>query len=502
MYRKICCLVLLGIGISLFTAWNVSATEPLLISETVAQQHGLERSWFAQADIDRGRSRLQDIKLYDGVLYLISDSAMVQAINAETGATLWSKRIGSPDHPCLPLGVGGDMLAVVNGSRLYVANRYNGSILYEHIVDGAPGGGPCVSERRVYVPMTTGMVVAYRIDLISDVNKSLLDRKNELSPEELLQLENLRRQKIHADLGPARTIFFQSKGRTLVQPLLLRESKEEEYVSWPTDEGYLYVARVDRHSDNYIDITSRIKTDAAITVQPAYLPPNPEISDVNGVLFFGSNDGFLTAIQEDGNVLWQFPTGEPIVQPPVAIGDRVYFSSKHDGLYCVDVKPDSASRAVRRWFAPGAIQFIAASKKNVYAADRFGNTLILDAKSGNRVDSIETSKLTLKYLNSLTDRLYLASPNGLVQCLHEIGAKEPLRYDLDYKRAAEAVKPAAEKKAATKAGEASIPEKKAGKAPAKEPKKEAEKTEEKEPASAEEPSPDAGGDANPFGEKK
>ncbi len=82
------------------------------------------------------------MNLYDGVLYLISDSAMVQAIDAETGATLWSKRIGNPDYPCLPLGVGGDMLAVVNGSRLYVANRYNGAILYEHVVDGAPAAVP------------------------------------------------------------------------------------------------------------------------------------------------------------------------------------------------------------------------------------------------------------------------------------------------------------------------------------------------------------------------
>ena len=84
--------------------------------------------------------QLQDMTLYEGMLYLTSDSAMVQAVDAETGATLWSKKIGRSDHPCIPLGVGGDMLAVVNGSRLYVANRYNGNILYEHEVDGATGG--------------------------------------------------------------------------------------------------------------------------------------------------------------------------------------------------------------------------------------------------------------------------------------------------------------------------------------------------------------------------
>ena len=243
MLRMNFCLVLLVIVIAPGAVSKASAAEPLLISETVAQQHGLERSWFAQADIDHGRSRLQDMNLYEGVLYLISDSAMVQAIDAETGATLWSKRIGQPKHPCLPLGVGGDMLAVVNGSRLYVANRYNGAIIYEHVVDGAPGGGPAVNDCRVYVPMTTGMIVAYRVDLLYDVNKETLARKNDLSPEELRQFEALRRQKIRVDLSPAVPAFFRSKGRTLVQPLVMRQSKEEEYVSWPTDEGYLYIAQ-------------------------------------------------------------------------------------------------------------------------------------------------------------------------------------------------------------------------------------------------------------------
>jgi hypothetical protein len=31
-------------------------------------------------------------------------------------------------------------------------------------------------------------------------------------------------------------------------------------------------------------------------------------------------------------------------------------------------------------------------------------------------------------VNQETDRLYLASPTGLVQCLHEIALEEPVRY--------------------------------------------------------------------------
>jgi outer membrane protein assembly factor BamB len=229
-----------------------------------------------------------------------------------------------------------------------------------------------------------------------------------------------------------------------------------------------------------MDIVSRIQTNDAITVSPAYLPPIPEISSEFGVLFFGSNDGFVMAVREDGVLLWQFPTGEKIVQSPVAIGDRVYFSSQHEGLYCVDAKPDSATRALKHWFAPGAIKFLAANKKHVYAADRPGNVLVLDANTGEQIDSLEAAKMPTKLMNAQTDRLYLATSDGLIQCLHEVGLKEPLRYDLERKQAAEAAKPATSKKAPGKAGEKTAPDKKDG------------KTEEAKPETTE------GGEDNPF----
>jgi hypothetical protein len=67
---------------------------------------------------------------------------------------------------------------------------------------------------------------------------------------------------------------------------------------------------------------------------------------------------------------------------------------------------------------------------------------------------MDTSKLSFKFTNVQTDRLYLATPEGLVQCLHEIGLKEPLRYDLDREIAAATFKPASDKKTSGKEDEA------------------------------------------------
>jgi hypothetical protein len=51
--------------------------------------------------------------------------------------------------------------------------------------------------------------------------------------------------------------------------------------------------------------------------------------------------------------------------------------------------------------------------------------MVLDAKSGVPLGSLRTSPETTAIVNPTTDRLYLVSETGLVQCLHEVGADKP-----------------------------------------------------------------------------
>ena len=55
---------------------------------------------------------------------------MIHAIDAETGKTLWSKQIGMPKHPNMPPDAKGDLLATINGSRLYIVNRFTGELSF------------------------------------------------------------------------------------------------------------------------------------------------------------------------------------------------------------------------------------------------------------------------------------------------------------------------------------------------------------------------------------
>ena len=87
-----------------------------LIPETAAAQHGLTRPWFAQVGVDSGQGQLRDLVLYKNVLYAQTNKAVVHAIDAETGKTLWCKQVGNPRYPSLPPDANRDLLAVINSS--------------------------------------------------------------------------------------------------------------------------------------------------------------------------------------------------------------------------------------------------------------------------------------------------------------------------------------------------------------------------------------------------
>ncbi|MGD0654072.1 MAG: PQQ-binding-like beta-propeller repeat protein [Thermoguttaceae bacterium] len=440
--------------IALLAAWQPCALwaqsdADKIIPQGLAARHGLTRAWFTQVEMDPGRSRLKDLVLYDGILYAQTDRAMVHAVDAETGATLWAKQIGRPEHPSMTPGIGRSVLAIVNGSRLYVVNRLNGNILLETDIDGSPGAGPAVSDQRVYVPTVKGLLLAYRIEQLAEALKKL-DTEAHLLSEDSTKEKTEDHRDIRLAQKKVKPISCQSKGQTLVQPLVTRETEFEEYVVWPTDEGCLYIGRVDRNADSHIEVKYRLETTAPIIAEPTYLPPDPEISGNSGLVLAASGDGYVYAILEKtGDPLWRFSAGEPLAQPAVVIDERVYAVASLGGLYCIDVKTGK-----QIWYAPGIFQFIAASKNRVYCADKIGSTRILDAATGAQLDVLPTASLNVKMLNDDTDRIYLADSKGLIQCLHEIGLTKPVSHGEARRRAAEeAAKSSAAQKTPEKTGE-------------------------------------------------
>ena len=93
------------------------------------------------------------------------------------------------------------------------------------------------------------------------------------------------------------------------------------------------------------------------------------------------------------------------------------------GMFCLD-----GAKGTEVWFAQGVRQFVSMSPTRVYTIDVSRRLMILDAKTGARLDTMPLEGTLRKLHNEQTDRIYLVGANGLVQCLHETNLDQPTVY--------------------------------------------------------------------------
>ncbi len=342
-----------------------------LITNDAARQHGLERAWFSQARINPARYEVEDVVLDGDRLFVLTTAGSLQAFDANTGEVVWSRRIGNPDYPSLGPVANENHVALVNGSSVYVLHRDTGlEVLNRHITSGI-GGAPALSDQYVFVPQFSG-----RVDAIG--------------------LENPR---------PV-PWYFTSAGRIFQNAISSPNS-----IVWTTDAGHLYVA--DPHAEGV-----RFRFESAT---PIVAPPTLH----SGKIFTASKGGYTYALDEiSGRQLWRYASGAPITKSPVVLGDTLFVASNEPALHSLNAKDGQP-----KWIARGVAEFVSASEGRVYGLDRLGNLIVLDREHGVVRSRARTNGEYHAVLNEQTDRLYLVSKDGLLQCFHEIGTEEPYQHD-------------------------------------------------------------------------
>lgn len=347
---------------------RAQATRGKLISSQLAKQHGLQRAWFARADLNPARNHVVRSILSKDQLLILTSAGLLHAIDAHSGHTLWATSVGNSEYPSLGPATNDQLVALVNGSTLYVLDREDGRPVAEWRLSGAPGAGPAVSKDFVFVPMLNGRIEGFPLD------------DEQSSPW-----------------------YYHSSGRALVTPLATPDS-----VVWVTDRGYLYVAQLDGPSLRF-----RLESPSEFIAPPTY---------AGHTIFAISQFGELYAVDErDGNRQWKYATGFPTDREPAIVGDDVYVTSEGPSLHCVEITTGAG-----QWEAADIVQFAAASEKHVYGVDLYGTIVVVDRQTGAAVDRIPTGGMFRALVNDQTDRMYLISDDGLVLCLHEIGQQEPL----------------------------------------------------------------------------
>jgi outer membrane protein assembly factor BamB len=438
------CILLLVVSLCFPAFVRAQAVPPAPVSPAACRAAGLERAWFTQLGLDRGRGRLAGISMHvsaiqshtvfqishDGkrfvfsqrdrdafgkeigiegarkaaeskaeeivkkalqdagkpdtdvpapqvesyvvpkiTIYASSERGGMHAVDGETGRTLWTAVVGNPSYATSSPGANDKYVGVCNGSTLYIMRTSDGSVVWTKSMVGAPGLGVALTDDYVFIPMVNGQV-------------------------ESLALE---KPKLPAGL-------YKSFGRTVLPPVVSSSS-----VAWTTEAGNLYVALA--HAPG---LRFRMKATDALNSSAAFLAPDK--------VFINSIDGYIYCIGESkGNILWRFSTGEPIAHTPITLGNSVYTISERGNLFAIDVETAS-----ERWVAGGIADYLAGNDKRLYCLDVRGNLAILDTATGTRVGSVPSVPADMPFLNSQTDRIFLVSSTGLLQCLHEVNRPWPV----------------------------------------------------------------------------
>ncbi|NMC21391.1 MAG: PQQ-binding-like beta-propeller repeat protein [Thermogutta sp.] len=434
-----------------------------LITHLQARAHGLTTPWFNVAGIDAGSGRLKYVLLDRGTVFALSSRSVLTAIDAETGKTLWTVQVGDPQLLSLKPTTGTHLIAVTNGSTIYVVNRYTGEILWKRELEGTPGAGPAISPSRVYVPRPGGKIESYAFQwetpemqtyawqsVPADAGDSetpvetAASATNEpavppaapvadaVAPEVAAaqQAAEAVAAAAAADLTGARLrlaqtkdrgLYLQSFGRIYIEPIITHSDRGTERVAWPTDRGFLFVGEINLRSADRFSLVYQLRATAEI-VAPPCVRFGDASKGIPGKLWAAAEDGFVFCLNErDGKLLWRLSTGEPIGEPPVLIEDSLYVVTRFGGMY--RVKADSGDIV---WRTRGPTKFIAASAKRVYTRDALGQLVYLDKESGARLGQLDIAAFHFQITNSETDRIYLADKSGLIQCLREIDLEQPL----------------------------------------------------------------------------
>lgn len=377
-----------------FTAWEANPAWGQLVTQSRAAQVGLERAWFTQIDLDPTRNRVANWLLHDDLLFAVTTAGTVHALDITTGKTAWSVQVGHPKYPTLGPAANRQYVAVIHGSKLMLLDRDNGRLKWVRDTGAAPSSGPALSEDRVFVALINGRVEAF-------------------------SLNNTKRM----------PWYYQSVGRAYYKPVATTKS-----ICWATDLGTLYVGRL-----KPLSLSFRLETAGEIVAPPTEMAP---------YLMVGSTDGNLYCVHElSGVEHWRYSTGDPITHAPAVVGERVFITSHAPALHALDT-----ATGQRHWTTAGVAQFVALGKEHVYGIDRYGNLLVLDAKTGGVVGRLTQGRRQSSnglspwnklspgseggswnergpaLINDQNDRIFLVSDTGLVQCLHEIGVSDPIYY--------------------------------------------------------------------------
>lgn len=500
MKRLLWCIAAVVVGtISIVAQEDVRViTRPAAPSREILERLSMEVAWRTQLKFQGGRDGMFSVQLIprDGTPEILVQTrkGAVLLFDAETGDLKW--RTPLEGKVLVLAGFNSQSIFAARGDQLYVLNRKTGMHRVYSKQEGYPEpvmgyrlpdspSAPLTADNAgLFVAMGQRVTAYVHPDFERALEAAKQERDKNFAPKDPeMQKPDLDPKKV---LGEVKKILEESPKTpvkdegTSLQPF--------EVWNYYTSAPAIFQAPLTTFEKVCVvtsagDFLTLNRFESRLTFD---FKTQGNVSAPMGqyglTAYVGSDDFTLYAVNMHADkIVWRLLAGAPIVRKPEVTDTDVYVTAGKFGMYRV-----VRETGERVWMSERADQFLSANPKFVYARDRQGYLLILDALRGTTLAAWDARDWPIGIANEWNDRVYLAAEDGQIVCLRHRDLPTPhksrtfitLRKE-DLIKPAEPKKDDLEKKDQDKKDEKKEDKKEQKKKDKKEEKKKDEKKEEK-----------------------
>ena len=380
----------------------------------VAERIGLAREWVAQIPFDSARGALEHVVVGDGLVVAQTDDGRVHAFAAAPfdaaaaarpgaaaiGSLLWSRQFGAAGGPTTPAGIGPRLVTVARDLELFAIDRETGATRWQQRTGRPPGGSVVEIGDWVYEPLSGGGIRRLTFDPLQPT----ADPSAPVAAQRPKPGAKKGAAKAKADAKPTaeslRPRTFDSAGRVERPVQALGKG-----LAWTTANGVLVTLQpTETDSDRFEFALNSPAVDAPLTRGNSVFAATTA-ADLARIDFIAAGTrGLRTG--------WHVVLDAAPDAGPFLGGDTLVVSLGESGMAAF-----SAETGSPLWRSPVAGRVLAVTGDRIWIIDRTGRLAGLDLATGERRERLCLGGFSFPVVNAASDRLILASPDGLLVSL-------------------------------------------------------------------------------------
>lgn len=376
-----------------FTAQPASAQrrgQVALPTKSLLAKYGLEREWWNQAVVHKSGDTVRYLTVDEHFLYVQTKAGNITAIDVKTGKRVWYYRFGAPADYSSRIINTEESIYFVSGSHLVCMDRFRGTQSWTLRLPNAITSQLHIDDEQIFFGDITGMFYAL------DLGRAQEFAEKGYLPASSYDTINWR---------------FRSADQVVFTPYGIRGN-----VVFISRDGTLYSIDKDSRVDQLqFEPDSGIAAPMTVRGERIFL----SVADPG----FRLDQRVFRIHERTGRVEWQKVMTQPVLQPMVLIENNLFVTPLRAGTSLLEAEYGSEI-----WNNPNAMDFIAMTESYVFASDQYKNILVINRENGTTLSRMPLRDFTFRMRNDQNDRLYIATPDGIVVSIHEEGAKFPTYY--------------------------------------------------------------------------